>query len=94
VWLKKDRPWDAAMVDTFISTQLPNPTTNSIGYEMASSFMVHGPCRPEVTYSPCMTNGKCSKFYPKKLCEHTTILENRFAQYARPNNGLVVKKWN
>jgi hypothetical protein len=91
VWLKRDRPWDAAMVDTFISAQVPNPTTDSIVYDTISSFMVHGPCGPEVAYSPCITDAKYSKFYPKKLCEHTTILENRFAQYARPNNGLVVK---
>jgi hypothetical protein len=91
VCLKKDRPWDAPMVDTFISAQLQNPTTDPIGYEAVSSFMVHGPCGPEVAYSPCRTDGRCSKFYPKKICAHTTILENRFAQYARPNKGLVVK---
>jgi hypothetical protein len=67
VLLKKDRPWDAAMVDTFISAQLPNPTNDLIGYEAVYSVMVHGPCGREVTYSPCMTDGKCSKFYPKKV---------------------------
>jgi hypothetical protein len=80
------------MVDTFISAQLPNPTSDPIGYEVVSSFIVHGPCGPHVTYSPCITDGKCSKFYPKQICEHTTILENGFAQYARPNNGVVVNK--
>jgi hypothetical protein len=54
--------------------------------------MVHGPCGPQVTYSPYMTDGKCSKFYPKQFYEHTTILENGFAQYNRPNNGVVVNK--
>jgi hypothetical protein len=91
IWLQKERPWDATMVDTFISTQLPDPTTDPIGYDV-SSFMVHGPCGPQVTYSPCMSEGKCSKFYPKQYCEKTTILENGFAQYAQPNNRLVVKK--
>jgi hypothetical protein len=47
------------MVDTFISAQLPNPTSDPIGYEVVSSF-----------------------------------LENGFAQYARPNNRVVVKKRN
>jgi hypothetical protein len=54
--------------------------------------MVHGPCGPHVTYSPCMVDEKCSKFYPKQLCQRTTILENGFAQYARPDNGIVVNK--
>jgi hypothetical protein len=34
------------MVDTFISAQLPNPTSDPIGYEAISNFMVHGPCSP------------------------------------------------
>jgi hypothetical protein len=80
------------MVDTFISAQLPNPTSYLIGYQVVSSFMVHGPCGPHVTYSPCMTDAKCSKFYPKQFCEHTTIHENGFAQYVHPNNGVVVNK--
>ena len=54
--------------------------------------MVHGPCGALSSYSPCMSKGKCSKFYPKKFCEQTPILENGFAQYARPNNGLVVHR--
>jgi hypothetical protein len=65
--LKKDRPWDAAMVDTFISAQLPNPADDPIGYEAVSSFMIHGPCGPEVAYSLCLVDGKCSKFYPKNF---------------------------
>jgi hypothetical protein len=28
----------------------------------------------------------------KQFCEHTTMLENGFAQYDRPNNGVVVNK--
>jgi hypothetical protein len=89
IWLKKDIPWDATMVDTFISTQLPNAADDPIGYEAVSSFMIHG---PEVTYSSYLVDGKYSKFYLKKLCEHTTILESVFARYARPHNGLVVNK--
>jgi hypothetical protein len=92
IWLRKERPWDAAMVDTFISAQLSDPTTDPIGYEAVSSFMVHGPCGPQVSYSLCMSADNCSKLYPKQYCEKTTILENGFAQYVRPNNGLVVKK--
>jgi hypothetical protein len=80
------------MVDAFISAQLPNPADDPIGYEVISSFMVHGPCGTGVTYSPCLVDGKCSKFYLKQFCGRTTILENGFAQYARPHNRLVVNK--
>jgi hypothetical protein len=92
IWLKKERPWNAAMVDTFISAQLPAPTSDPIGYEVVSNFMVHDPCGPHVSYSLCMADRKCSKFYPKQFCGKTTILENSFAQYARLDNGLVAHK--
>jgi hypothetical protein len=92
LWLRKEGPWDAAMIDTFILAQLSDPTTDPVGFDAVSSFMVHGPCGPRVAYPPYMTDGSCSKFYPKQFCEHTSILENGFAQYARPNNGIVVNK--
>jgi hypothetical protein len=91
VWLRKG-PWDAAMIDTFILAQLPDPTTDPVGFDAVSSFMVHGPYDLGVAYSPCMTEGSCSKFYPKQFCEYTSILENGFPQYARPNNGIIVNK--
>jgi hypothetical protein len=92
IWLAKQASWNAAIIDTFISAQLPDRTIDPIGYDAVTSFMIHGPCGALRTYSPCMSEGKCSKFYPKKFCEATTILENGFAQYARPNNGLVATK--
>ena len=39
-----------------------------------------------------MSKGKFTEFYPKDFCEQTTILENGFTQYARPNNGITVNK--
>jgi hypothetical protein len=65
--VKKDRPWDAAMVDTFILAQLPNRTGDLIGYEVVSSFMVYGPYSPHVTYSPYITDGECFKLYTKTI---------------------------
>jgi hypothetical protein len=90
VWLKKERSWDAA----FISAQIPNPQNDPTGYKPVCSFMVHGPCGPHVRYSPCKSDGSCSNFFPKQFTEHTTILENGFAQYACPNNGLIILKWD
>ncbi|WVZ96161.1 hypothetical protein U9M48_041832, partial [Paspalum notatum var. saurae] len=94
IWLAKEGPLDTSKIDSIISAQLPDPTIDPIGYEAVSSFMVHGPCGALNNSSVCMSKGKCSKFYPKQFCEQTTILENGFVQYARPNNGLVVTKNN
>ena len=71
---------------------MPDPKNDPIGYDVISSFMMHGPCGYINTKSPCMSEGKCTKFYPKDFCEQTTILENGFTQYARPNNGITVSK--
>jgi hypothetical protein len=92
IWLKKDGPLDAEKIDCYISAQLPDPVLDPIGYEAVSSFMVHGPCGPLNSSSICMIQGKCSKSYPKEFCEHTTIMENGFTKYARPNNGITVRK--
>ncbi|PUZ56488.1 hypothetical protein GQ55_5G311800 [Panicum hallii var. hallii] len=92
--IKKRKFFGPINADNFISAQLPDPTTDPIGYAAVSSHMVHGPCGALNTSSPCMSEGKCSKFYPKQFCEKTTILENGFIQYAHPKNGLVVTKNN
>ncbi|KAJ1275484.1 hypothetical protein BS78_05G139000 [Paspalum vaginatum] len=92
IWLSKDEPPDAQKIDFHISAQLPDPEKDPIGYDAVSSFMIHGPCGHLNPYSPCMSECKCTKFYPKEFCEQTTILENGFTQYARPNNGIIVSK--
>lgn len=39
-----------------------------------------------------MSEGRCTKFYPKDFCEQTIILETGFTQYVRPNNGRTTSK--
>uniref|UniRef100_A0A453RSS9 Uncharacterized protein n=1 Tax=Aegilops tauschii subsp. strangulata TaxID=200361 RepID=A0A453RSS9_AEGTS len=94
IWLAKEAPLDAQKIDSYISAQLPDHVKDPIGYEAVSSFMVHGPCGPLGQSSPCMSEGKCNKFYPKEFCEQTTVRENGFTEYARPNNGITARKNN
>ena len=49
--------------------------------------MMHGPCGPEFPNAPCMVNGKCSKHYPKDFCAETSLGEDGYSEYARPDNG-------
>ena len=78
IWLAKEAPLDAQKINSIISSQLPDPVKDPIGYEAISSFMVHAPCGPLNQFSPCMSEGKCTKFYLKDFCEQTTIRENGF----------------
>jgi hypothetical protein len=54
--------------------------------------MIHGPCGSLNPHSPCMKNGKCSKNYPKQFCEITTLDNQGFVTYKRPNNGRYIIK--
>lgn len=92
LWLKKDKPLDADQIDSLISAQLPDSSTDPIGHEAVSRFMIHGPCGALNPSSPCMSDGKCTKFYPKDFSEKTTILPNGHVRYARPNNGFTTTR--
>jgi hypothetical protein len=59
---------------------------------MVAEHMVHGPCGKYNPKCSCMKNGKCSKNYPKEFHETTSVDENGFAVYKRPNNGRFVIK--
>ena len=54
--------------------------------------MIHGPCGLAKLNSPCMKQGKCSKFFPKMFAAVTTIDEDKYPIYKRQNNGIFVKK--
>jgi hypothetical protein len=56
------------------------------------NFMMHGPCGQANHKSPCMINGKCSKHFPKKFCEATSIDEEGFPVYRRRDDGKTVQK--
>jgi hypothetical protein len=50
--------------------------------------MILGPCGRAFHKSPCMQNGKCSRFFPKKLQE-TTIID-RYPVYRKRNTWNIV----
>ncbi|KAM3305286.1 hypothetical protein P3S67_012152 [Capsicum chacoense] len=54
--------------------------------------MMHGPCGSARTYSPCMQNGRCTKYFPKKFVQSTTIDEDGYPIYRRRKDGRTIKK--
>ena len=54
--------------------------------------MIHGPCGVTKLNSPCMKQGKCSKFFPKKFTCVTTIDEDKYPIYKLRNNGMFLEK--
>jgi hypothetical protein len=80
------------LIDSIITTEIPDRETDALGYVLIAEHMVHGPCGDFNVNAPCMKNGFCSKGYPKDFQEQTTINENGFAVYRRRDNGRFINK--
>ncbi|KAK9174942.1 hypothetical protein WN944_026946 [Citrus x changshan-huyou] len=57
-----------------------------------NKFMIHGPCGKHNSHSPCMMQDKCTKHFPKKFNDQTTVDTNGFPVYKRRNTGIHVEK--
>ena len=82
----------AALIDSFISAEIPDPVEDPLGYILVSEFMMHGPCGKLNDKCVCMQNGVCSKHFPKVLQPETIFDENGFALYRRQNNDRFIYK--
>ena len=75
------------IVDSIISAQWPDPLTQPNLFHHVKKFMVHGPCGVLNPNAPCMRNNKCIHGYPKPFQPYTTMDNDGYPHYARPNNG-------
>lgn len=54
--------------------------------------MIHGPCGQANKKSPCMDGSRCTKHFPKKFVDRTTVDEDGYVVYKRRNNGRAILK--
>src|SRR5438045_302028 len=73
--------------DTIIFAEIPNIVTHPLAYETVSSMMMHGPLNPS---APCMKDGVCQKYYPKRFCESTQEDNNGYPIYRRRDVGHFI----
>ncbi|XP_058799201.1 uncharacterized protein LOC131668782 [Phymastichus coffea] len=73
-----------AMVNKFISAELPNKDTDPILYDIVVKNMIHGPCGDW-----CMVNNKCSKEFPKEFQNENIMDKTGYPHYQRSNNGIT-----
>ncbi|XP_070026693.1 uncharacterized protein [Nicotiana sylvestris] len=79
-------------IDQIITAEIPDETVDPHYYRAVKSFMMHGPCGSARKSSPCMQNGRCTKHFPKRFTESTTIDEDGYPIYKRRDNGRTIKK--
>ncbi|XP_040370817.1 uncharacterized protein LOC112188576 isoform X2 [Rosa chinensis] len=94
-WLKKNyKCYTATDIDSIICAELPDQNIDPMLYKIVSQFMIHGPCGELNSKSPCMRDGKCSKFYPKPYKMNTTFETNVAPIYRRRDDEtkFVMKK--
>ncbi|XP_056843369.1 uncharacterized protein LOC130500247 [Raphanus sativus] len=84
LWLKGiQKEVTAAIIDEYISAELPDRETDREGFELVERHMIHGPCGKFRKSSPCMDKGVCTKNFPKPFSEHTRIDKSGFVVYRR-----------
>ena len=81
-------------VDSIISADIPNIEDEQL-YNTVKNNMIHGPCGYLNIKSPCMSNGKCSKNFPKNFIGETQTDRDGYPLYRRRdanNGGKIVTK--
>ncbi|XP_052626729.1 uncharacterized protein LOC128133375 [Lactuca sativa] len=78
-------------IDPIISAEILDRIEDPELYSLVNEFMIHGPCGGENMNCPCMVDKKCSKSFPKQLCNHSSFDQNGFPLYMRRNNSHFVE---
>ena len=78
-------------IDSCIWARWPDPDTQLLLFETVKRCMVHGPCGALNPNAPCMVDGKCSKGYPKNFQDSTSMDQNGYPLYFRPDDGRKYK---
>jgi hypothetical protein len=58
---------DPKEINSIISEEIPDLSTDQILFDVVTANMIHGPCGNLNRSSPCMVDGKCIKSFPKNV---------------------------
>ena len=89
---KEDKQPDSRRIDEIISAKIPDAQAGPYYYANVKEFMVHGPCGIVRKSSPCMANGRCTKYFPKRYIAETNFDDDGYPIYRRRDNGRVILK--
>ncbi|KAJ4846595.1 LOW QUALITY PROTEIN: hypothetical protein Tsubulata_040791, partial [Turnera subulata] len=87
-----DKNPSPAKIDRIISAEIHDRQEDVLGYQAVQDCMIHGPCEVLNPRFPCMHDYCCTKHYPKKYYEETTVDEQGFPVYRRRrNNNTLIR---
>ncbi|GFT13183.1 putative DNA helicase [Trichonephila clavipes] len=70
-------------IDQIISAEIPDKHIDPNLFDVVTKNMIHGPCGAFNNNSPCMSDGKCTKRYPRKLVSDTITGNDGYQLYRR-----------
>ncbi|XP_044587750.1 uncharacterized protein LOC123267261 [Cotesia glomerata] len=70
-------------IDSLISAEIPDPSTDQLLFDIVITNMIHGPCGNLNPSSPCMVDGKCTKRFPKDFTNDTVTHVDGYPIYRR-----------
>ncbi|XP_076927534.1 uncharacterized protein LOC143591112 [Bidens hawaiensis] len=79
-------------INKFISAEIPDLNEDPELYSLVIDHMMHGPCGVANPKFSCMVDNSCSKKFPKKFQNETSIDSNGFPGYRKIDLGNVVVK--
>ncbi|KAF1877767.1 hypothetical protein Lal_00038076 [Lupinus albus] len=79
-------------IDRIICAEIPNQSDHPELHNLVKSHMIHGPCGSCNISSPCMVDGKCSRYFPKQFQQTTVVDQDGYPVYRRRDNGNYVEK--
>src|ERR1044072_9800014 len=84
IWLSKENKINNCDdIGKHISAELPDLVLYPKLYQAVETYMMHGPCGSGAMYSPCLENNRCSKFFPTRFVEATSINDDGYPIYKR-----------
>ncbi|XP_073045977.1 uncharacterized protein [Primulina eburnea] len=89
---KEDKYPTPEAINGIISTKIPDEKDDPVYYNTVRDLMMHGPCGEARKKSPCMFDGCCTKNFPKKFVEVTSIDEDGYPVYRRKDNARTILK--
>ncbi|CAH9118534.1 unnamed protein product [Cuscuta europaea] len=93
LWVtQKGRRISPLEIDEIISAEIPDEDSDPDYYNAVKELMMHGPYGATNKSSPCMENNVCTKHFPKRFVEKTTIDGHGYPVYRRRNDGRIVTK--